>query len=342
MDSILTKAAQNVGDIVRLALKPSPASKTLVIFDDLTPLSRTITEAYRLALPRATFLDFSPAGAEAVWRTVDALSPGDLVVLVQSNNFRLNEFRFRIELFKRGLWTIDHMHLERAKDDEQMATYVDALAYDPSYYLGLGRALKEKIDGAQTTVVRCTGTILTYGGGMEPSKLNIGDYTGMKNVGGTFPIGEVFSEPKDLSRVNGEALIFAFAGLDHLVQTHAPFKVAIKDGILTAPDAPSEFQAVIEQISAEEKVMVREFGLGLNPAMGKHRLLSDITAFERQKGLHLSLGEKHPIYKKPGLRADKTHFHVDVFVEVERIEINGGTIYSDGDFLPDTFSFRTK
>lgn len=33
---------------------------------------------------------------------------------------------------------------------------------------------------------------------------------GMKNVGGTFPIGEVFSEPKDLTKVNGELMIFGY------------------------------------------------------------------------------------------------------------------------------------
>lgn len=27
---------------------------------------------------------------------------------------------------------------------------------------------------------------------------------GMKNVGGTFPVGEVFTEPKELRQVNGE------------------------------------------------------------------------------------------------------------------------------------------
>ncbi len=145
----------------------------------------------------------------------------------------------------------------------------------------------------------------------------------MKNVGGTFPIGEVFSEPKDFACVNGEALIFAFAGVDHLVQMHEPFTIRVEGGLLVAHEGPPAFQAVLDQIGAEEKLLVREFGIGLNRAMGKDRVLKDMTAFERQRGLHLSLGEKHDIYAKPGLSKSKTHFHVDIFVDVERIEIDG-------------------
>jgi aminopeptidase len=334
MDSLSAKAAKNVGDIVRLAIKHAAPQKAVVVFDVRTPLSRLLTEAYRAALPDATFMDFDASPAETIVTTIQALAPGDLVVMVQSSNFKLAAFRFRIELFQRGIATVEHVHLERSGDEAQLEIYLDALAYDPAYYVGLAHALKERIDRAKRIVVRCAGTELVYEGGMEPTKLNVGDYTGMKNVGGTFPIGEVFSEPTDLAKVNGEAMLFAFAGIDHLVQMHEPFKVLIKNGILTAPDAPPEFHAVLEQIQVEEEVLVREFGLGLNQAMGKRRTLSDITAFERQKGLHLSLGEKHGVYKKPGFNPKKTHFHIDVFVDIERIEIDGEPIYADGDFLP--------
>lgn len=200
-------AAKNVADVVRLAVKHSPARKALVAFDARTPLARILAQAYRSALPSAAFLDFDAGGKDAFFAAVEALSPGDLVVLVQSSSFRLDEFRIRIELFKRALATVEHVHLERATDGRQIGIYVDALAYDPAYYLKMGRALKEKIDRAETVVVRCAGTTLTYEGGMEPAKLNVGDYAGMANIGGTFPIGEVFSEPKDLARVNGEALL---------------------------------------------------------------------------------------------------------------------------------------
>ncbi len=326
MDTLITKAAKNLRDIVRLAIKHDDTRKVLVVFDARTPFSRVLTEAYRVACSNAEFLDFDALTPDALIATIRALTPGDLVVLVQSSNFRLSEFRIRIELFQRGLATIEHVHLERTADEAQMAIYVDALAYDPDYYSTIAHTLKEKIDRAKKIEVQCAGTILTYEGGMEPTKLNIGDYTGMKNVGGTFPIGEVFSEPRDFEKVNGEVMLFAFAGTDHCVQMHTPFKVCIKRGVIVSHKGPPAFQEVLDQITTEERVLVREFGVGLNPAMGKDRVLDDITAFERQRGLHLSLGEKHGVYKKPGFNQKKTHYHIDVFVDVTRIDVDGETL----------------
>ncbi|MEK7452012.1 MAG: hypothetical protein AAB664_01625, partial [Patescibacteria group bacterium] len=75
----------------------------------------------------------------------------------------------------------------------------------------------------------------------------------------------------------------------------------VYDGILTAPDAPQDFKDILDRIREDEDVLVREFGLGLNRAMGKDKIVYDITAFERQYGMHLSLGAKHAIYAKPGL-----------------------------------------
>lgn len=330
MESRAALAARNVGDIVALAFEHPPERGALVVFDTRTPLARILTEAYRAALPQAAFLDFDAAAPASVLEEIARLSPKDLVVLIQSSNFRLNEFRIRIELFRRNLAVIEHVHLERATDERQIGIYIDALAYDPAYYRTRGQELKERIDRAGTVKVFCDGALLTYEGGMEEAKLNVGDYRGMKNVGGTFPIGEVFSEPKDLARVNGEALIFAFAGTDHFVQMHPPFKIRVERGVLVAHEGPAAFQAVLDQISAEEEVLVREFGIGLNRAMGKGRVLNDITAFERQAGLHLSLGEKHGVYPKPGLAPKKTHFHIDIFVDFERIEMDGQNVLVSG------------
>lgn len=326
MENLLETAAKHAADTVRLALKHDASRKALVVFDLQCPLSRLVTEAYRQALPNAVWIDYDGTTKEEVMAAIDLLNPKDLVVMIQSMTFRLDDFRIRIELFKRSLAVIEHVHLERATDDRQISIYVDAMAYDPDYYRPLGRALKEKIDAAETVRVICAGTVLTYEGGMEPTKLNVGDYEGMVNVGGTFPIGEVFSEPKDLERVNGEVKLFAFAGIDHLVQMHEPFLVRIEKGLIVSHEGPPSFQEVLDQISADERIMVREFGIGLNAAMGKDRTIKDITAFERQKGLHLSLGEKHGVYKKPGFHPKKTHYHIDVFVDVERIEVDGETL----------------
>jgi hypothetical protein len=331
MKDLVRAATGHLKAILRDALHMAPSERALVIFDTQAHLSRILTEAYRQVLPTGRFVDFETVTPADIMRLFDDLAPGDLVVLIQSTNFRLDEFRVRIELFKRGLKTIEHIHLNRMSEP-QFASYVEALAYDPNYYRPLGHALKSRLDRAERVVVACKGTELVYAGPMEEAKLNIGDYAQMKNIGGTFPIGEVFTEPRDLRLVNGEALVFAFAGEDFIVHAFTPFPVTIRDGILTAPQGPPEFQAILEKIRKDEEVLVREFGLGINPAMDKRRMVNDITAFERQKGLHLSLGAKHGIYAKPGLNRKHGRYHVDVFIDAERIFIDDELVYQDGNF----------
>lgn len=324
MSDLIKAAQQHTADIVRLALEHKPDRGALVVFDSRSTLSKLLTAAYRSALPEARFIDFDTSTPSGILDEIRRLAPRDLAVLIQSSNFQLAEYRVRIELFQRGIAVIEHVHLDRMRDDAQKETYVDSLAYDPSFYRPLGQSLKDQLDAAKTVVVRSVGGAeLVYEGGLEPAKLNVGDYAGMKNVGGTFPIGEVFTEPRDFDRVNGEVMLFAFANQDHLVRLVEPFRVRIERGLVTDHDGPADFQAVIEQISAEEKPMVREFGLGLNPAFSKTRVVDDITAFERQRGMHLSLGEKHNVYRKPGIVPKKSHFHIDVFVDVESIELDG-------------------
>lgn len=328
---LVAAAAKHLADILQDALLMQPTEHILVIYDTQAGLAQIMVDAYRIAAPTATFVDFATVTPEQVREALNARTQGDLIVLVQSTNFRLNEFRLRIELFARGLKNIEHVHLTRIPED-QWARYIEALSYDKEYYHRRGHALKAILDPAQEIVVECEDTRLEYKSPMEDSKLNIGDYTKMKNKGGTFPIGEVFSEPKDLTKVNGTARIFGYAGDDHRVRIVEPFLVQVTDGIMTAPEAPAEFQHILELIKSDEEVYVREFGLGLSRGMGKHALVSDITAFERQKGLHLSLGAKHTIYKKENMHRKKGRYHIDIFVDIKRITVDGRAIFENGDF----------
>ena len=329
---LIQKAEKNLRDTLRDALQVSSNESCLVIYDEEAPLTQIMVEAYRRALPSAEFYLFESTKATEILEKISALKPSDAVILVQSMNFRLNEFRIRIELFQRGLKTIEHIHLARMSED-QFEAYIDTLAYDPNYYRPLGRALKEKLDSAKEVVVECGDRRLVWSAGMEDSKLNVGDYSGMKNVGGTFPIGEVFTESKEIVAVNGESTIFGFATEDHMMKFYEPFRVVVTDGILTAPDGPADFQRILDIIKADDQVMVREFGLGLNPAVGKHRMINDITAYERQLGLHLSLGEKHAMYPKPGLGRKNGRYHVDVFIDVDRITVDGEPIFEAGKYM---------
>lgn len=325
-------ASKNIGDILTHAIEHSSEHEALVIFDTQSPLTHIITNGYRAHLPESSFLDIADTTAEALFERFKTLQPGDLVVLVQSSSFRLSEFRIRIELFKLELKTIEHIHLNRM-DDSQFQIYIDALAYNPDVIRPLGHNLQKRINACKTITVECPGTTLLYDTPFEPAKINIGDYSQMTNVGGTYPIGEVFSEAQDLTKVNGDIKIFAFAGKDHIVREYEPFIAHIKDGILSAPDSPPEFQEILEMIKESSPVFVREFGLGLNRAMGKGRLVNDLTAFERMLGMHMSLGAKHSIYKKPGMSRKTGRYHIDIFLDLERITIDDTVVYQNNDYI---------
>lgn len=332
MSDLLSLAIKNLRDTLHLALEYKDGDAALVLFDEENALTRLLVEAYRTVVPTAEFLRVADTTGEEIRAKFKAMPKGGLVVLVQSTNFRLNEFRFRLEIFACGLKTVEHIHLNRMSED-QWLIYLNSLAYDPAYFRPLGHALKQRLDVAQTVRAECGGAVLEWKGGIEESKLNVGDYAGMTNVGGTFPIGEVFTEPKSLEKTEGSFLIYGFAGMDHLVQFHEPFPALVKEGIVYAPDAPPAFQEILAMIRKEERVLVREIGFGLNPAMNRTVMVNDITAYERMTGLHLSLGEKHGIYKKPGLEPGKTRYHVDVFVAADRILVDDEVVFERGSYL---------
>lgn len=331
--SLTSVAAGHIRRILSQSIKRAPSAGVLIVYDRQSGLASVVADAYREAVPDATFIDFDASDQASILAQINTLKPGDVVALVQSTSFRLNDFRIRLELFARKLKTIEHVHLGRMPE-EQWATWVDTLAFDPDTDGETGRALKRILDEAQTVRVECGESVLTWEGGLEAAKLNIGDYTGMENVGGTFPIGEVFTEARDLTKTNGELKIYAFANEDFLVQFYEPpFTVIVRNGLIEAgPDAPPEFVAVLEKIRADERPLVRELGLGLNDAISRKKPLVDITAFERVYGVHLSLGEKHGVYKKPGFVPHHTKYHVDVFPAVDRITADGAVVFEDGRF----------
>lgn len=330
---LLTRAIKNVGDIVSLAIKHTPPEKALVVYDTRYGLTDILTTAYRTALPEAQFIDFDTTSKEDVISAFDAMNPGDLVVLIQSSNFLLDAFRIRLHLFNKKLKVIEHLHLHR-NAEEVWDVYVNALEYDTNWYRSVGPKLKAKLEYAQELRIQSKGTELILTGGVESPKLNIGDYTGMANIGGTFPIGEVFTEAKDFRSVNGSFMVYAYADDDFKTSMHTPFRVDIQESLVVGwqADAPESFGEIIKNIQEYERAILREIGFGLNRAITKERYLEDITAFERLVGLHFSLGEKHSVYKKEGITAHKAKFHVDVFPVVDRVLADGEVIFEKGIF----------
>ncbi|MBN4054339.1 hypothetical protein JYT87_01385 [Nitrospira defluvii] len=327
-------AETHLRDTLTIALEYTTDHRAVVVYDRQSDLSRLLADAYRSVLPNADVYDFDRTKSEAILECFNRLSPGDLVVLIQSTRFRLSQFRIRIELFKRGLKVIEHPHLNRILKDE-METYVNGLAYDPAYYRTVGPQLQEQVARAERIKIMSNGAELIYDSTFLDPKLNIGHYEGMKNIGGQFPIGELFTEPKDIECVNGEVKLFAFGDTDFCVHVpDKPFTALIENGILvSSPDAPRAFCAVLDEIlEKEDCVWVRELGFGLNRAMTRERYVTAIGAYERMCGIHLSLGAKHLQYKKSDF-PKKGGFHVDIFVDAERVEVDGVTVFKDGTYL---------
>jgi hypothetical protein len=325
-------AEKNIRDILSLAIQYTPAEAALIIADAQCPLAVALTEAYRRVLQNAMFMDFDAVTAPEIFAAFNALSPSDLTVLIQSTNFRLQDFRLRIELFEKSLKVIEHPHLSRMSNEESLY-YIESLAYDSAYFRGVGHALKKRIDEARSGMVDSGGEQLVFSVPFEPAKLNIGDYTGMKNIGGQFPIGEVFTESQDLEAVHGRVRIFAFADIRFTVRIPPqPITLVVSKGRVTdVIDSTPDFDQVLANIRADEgEVWLRELGFGLNRAFTRTRTVPDIGSYERMCGIHISLGAKHGVYKKPNFKRGTTWHHVDVFAVTEGVYLDDKRVYEQG------------
>ncbi len=325
-------ATSHLRDVLDIAIEHGPEQRALVVFDARTGLSRALTQAYRANLPDAQFVDFDTMAHDDVLAAFKSMAAGDLVVLVQSTNFRLEAFRIRVELFKLGLKVIEHVHLSRMPG-VQGEHYIEALAYDPAYYRGVGQKLKSRIDAAPGAVVHGGGEQLVFGSPLELAKLNIGDYSAMNNVGGQFPIGEVFTEAQDLEAVNGRVQVHVFGDTSYLVnRPETPITLVVERGrVVDAIGSTPAFDQVLANIRAEEgEVWLRELGFGMNRAFTRARRVDDIGTYERMCGIHLSLGAKHGVYQKPGFKRKDARFHIDVFAVTDAVYLGDEQVYADG------------
>jgi hypothetical protein len=330
--SAIDAATAHLRDVLAIALEHGPGRRALVVYDTRTGLARALLEAYRRNLPDATFVDFDDVAPAEVLALFKTFAPQDLVVLVQSTNFRLDGFRLRVELFKLDLKVIEHVHLSRMPG-AQGAHYIESLAYDPQYFRGVGHALKSRIDRVARAEVHGGGEVLVFDSPFESAKLNVGDYSAMNNVGGQFPIGEVFTEARDLEAVSGHAQVHVFGDTSYLVnRPEKPVTIVVERGrVVSTIDATPEFQEVLDIIRRDEgEVWVRELGFGMNRAFSRERRVDDIGTYERMCGIHLSLGAKHGVYAKPGFKRKDARYHIDVFVVTDAVYLDDERVYADG------------
>lgn len=335
LEPLILIAEHHLKDIVNTVFNHTSQERAVVVYDTDCMLTTVLAEGYKRSLPDALFIDFNQHSPEAILVMLESLHPFDLVALVQSKSFRLNEFRLRVELFKRKIKVIEHPHLSRMSDDE-VPYYIDSLAYDADYYRGVGRALKQKIDNAPSGLLDSGGEFLVYGSPFEPAKLNIGDYTEMPNMGGQFPLGEVFTEAQDLRSVHGRVNIYSFGDITYKLNTPSiPITLIIEQGqVVACENSTPEFDLILANIRRDEGVVwVRELGLGLNRAFDKTRTVADTGTYERMCGIHFSLGAKHGIYGKPGFKRRDGKYHVDVFADTRSFTLGSEVIYQNGAWI---------
>jgi hypothetical protein len=326
------QALRNVRETLAIAMDHDGSRAAVIVADERCELARALLAAYREGLVGARVVLYDADSPEVVQAALAPLEAGDLAVLVQSAVFRIPNYRIRVELFKRGIKVIEHANLDRMSTD-QIEHYIAALSYDPAYYRGIGHPLKALMDAAHSARVESAGEVLRYDCPLEAAKLNIGDFSSLKNFGSQFPIGEVFTEARDLESVNGRATLYAFTDTSmRLNAPEEPITIVVERGrVVEAVHSTDEFDLVLGAIRKDEgDVWLRELGFGMNRAFSRERRVSDVAAFERVCGVHLSLGARHGSYKKPYLNHREVRYHVDTFVVTDRVWLDEQAVFEHG------------
>lgn len=164
---------------------------------------------------------------EEIKNALISLPKGSIVILVQSTNFRLSTFRIRLELFNRGIHVVEHNHLAYIPE-EQFGTFYKALEYRTPEYIRLQNEFSKRFAEAKTTKIESfNGDVLEFGP-VEPIRGNTGDYSDVENKGGTFPIGEIFTEAIDLDSVSGKCWVETFPNVDFSINITKPFCLTIE------------------------------------------------------------------------------------------------------------------
>lgn len=307
--------------------------KIVLIYDTDSELAQLISGGYIKNLQKYSNVEIILFQEEKGSELKDKLlwlEANSTVILVQSTNFRLESFRIRISLQQKNVGGIEHNHLSYIKSS-QTKTYLEAISYQSDYFEKVSNFLKNKFDTGNTLkVVASNGSTLEISGGFEDMKQNTGKFS-LDNRYGTYPIGENFTEAKNLAEVNGELYIKAFPWEDlQVVFAQKPFCITVKNSIISynEEDIPKEFLQTLKKIQeAEWEIMMRELGFWLNKAITFEKILSDINAFERLSGFHLSLWKKHGVYRKKMPKEEIQRYHIDVFPDVEKIFMDDVLIF---------------
>jgi aminopeptidase len=321
--------------------EPFVQNKLVLVYDKNSKLSVLLSESYISNLENyknldIELIDFDEVDKEELKNKLLSLKENSTVILVQSTNFRLDNFRIRLNLHNSWIGCLEHNHLSYIKDVE-IKNYADSILYKTPYYISLSEKLKNISDNASVIKVVCKDwNTLNLEGGFEDMKQNTWDYTG-KSRWWTFPIWENFTEIKDFSKSNWKVSVKVFPNKDFEVVFPEIFSLEIKESkiISYCEKTPKEFIEILDNIknSEDNEIMCRELWFWLNPWITFENPLNDINSFERMAWFHISLWKKHGVYRKKLHRKIIQRYHIDIFLDVDYIEFDWDKVFEGWKYL---------
>lgn len=326
---------------LKILEKPFCDKKVVLVYDTDSKLSKILWEAYsknlnNLGEYNTEIIIFWEIEKNILKEKLMNLEKDSTVILVQSTNFRLDDFRLRLNLKNQWVWCIEHNHLWYIKDEE-IETYANAIEYRTPFYVKLSNNLKQKFDKAdKVEFVSKNWNKLIASWGFEDMKQNTGNFWDRIRAG-SFPIWENFTEIKDFSKLNWKISIRAYPNFNFEVQFPEIFDIEIKESkiINYSKNTPKEFIDIIEKIKSSEdwECFVRELGFGLNPWITWEKTLNDVNACERIMWFHMSMWKKHQIYRKKFSRKITQRYHIDIFTDIDYILIDWEKIFEKEKFI---------
>lgn len=315
--------------------------KVVLVYDNDSILSRLVSFWYIENLknyPNSEIIEYNTISKDELKNKILSLESYSTVIMVESTNFRLEEFRFRLSLQHRNIAWIEHNHLKYITEN-QIKTYLEAISYQTPYFQKVSDFLKNKNDNWKVMkIISSYWSVLTLEWWFEDMKQNTWNFP-LECRYRTYPIWENFSEAKNFSLVNWELYIRAYPWENlEMIFPETPFKIEVRESLITCDrkKTPDWFLKIIDKISSEEnwEVMMRELWFWLNRAITREKTLTDVNHFERISGFHLSLWKKHNIYRKKIDKNFVQRYHIDVFPEVSQIYIDDEIIFDkDRHFL---------
>ena len=311
----------------------------ILVYDLESPISIELSKWYISNLENkenTEIIDFNKIDKDLLKDKLLSLPEWSTVILVQSTNFMLDNFRIRLNLNNAWVWCLEHRHLAYLYDN-QVENYADAIEYKTPYYMELWTKLKNITNKADSMKFICNdGSVLKVEWGFESMKLNDWNYD-WKNRWWNFPIWENFTEAKIFDNVNGELTIYAFPDDKLQVEFVKPFKIKIDKSIVTCDDknCPETFRKILDFIAESEdnEVMFRELWFWLNNWISRSKPLADVNSYERIAGFHMSLWKKHQIYRSKLDKNIMQRYHIDIFPDIKEIYIDDILIFENNKYV---------